>query len=53
MRRIFIVILILKDKDMRIITGKAKGINIKTLEGEATRPTSQRVKEAVFSNASI
>lgn len=34
---------------MRIITGKAKGINIKTLEGEATRPTSQRVKEAVFS----
>ena len=34
---------------MRIITGKAKGINIETLEGEATRPTSQRVKEAVFS----
>ena len=34
---------------MRIITGKAKGINIKTLEGEATRPTSQRVKEAIFS----
>ena len=34
---------------MRIITGKAKGINIKTLEGESTRPTSQRVKEAVFS----
>jgi len=34
---------------MRIITGKAKGINLKTLEGEATRPTSQRVKEAVFS----
>ena len=34
---------------MRIITGKAKGINLKTLEGEATRPTSQRVKEAIFS----
>ena len=34
---------------MRIITGKAKGINLKTLEGEATRPTLQRVKEAVFS----
>ena len=34
---------------MRIITGKAKGIALKTLEGEATRPTSERVKEAVFS----
>ena len=34
---------------MRIITGKAKGINLKTLEGDSTRPTSQRVKEAVFS----
>lgn len=34
---------------MRIITGKAKGIRLKTLEGEATRPTSERVKEAVFS----
>ena len=34
---------------MRIITGKAKGIHLKTLEGDATRPTSERVKEAVFS----
>ncbi len=34
---------------MKIITGKAKGMNLETLEGEATRPTSQRVKEAVFS----
>ena len=34
---------------MRIITGKAKGIRLKTLEGVATRPTSERVKEAVFS----
>lgn len=34
---------------MRIITGTAKGIRLKTLEGEATRPTSERVKEAVFS----
>lgn len=34
---------------MRIITGKAKGVNLKTLEGDATRPTSERVKEAVFS----
>ena len=34
---------------MKIITGTAKGINIETLEGNATRPTSQRVKEAIFS----
>lgn len=34
---------------MKIITGTAKGMNIETLEGEATRPTSQRVKEAIFS----
>ena len=34
---------------MRIITGSARGIKLKTLEGEATRPTAERVKEAVFS----
>ena len=34
---------------MKIITGVAKGMNLETLEGEATRPTSQRVKEAIFS----
>ncbi len=34
---------------MRIITGMAKGIRLKTLDGEATRPTTERVKEAVFS----
>ena len=34
---------------MRIITGKARGIRLVTLEGEATRPTSERAKEAVFS----
>lgn len=34
---------------MRIITGKARGIALKTLEGEATRPTAEKVKEAVFS----
>ncbi|MBE6556830.1 MAG: 16S rRNA (guanine(966)-N(2))-methyltransferase RsmD [Ruminococcaceae bacterium] len=34
---------------MRIITGSAKGVSLYTLEGEATRPTSQRVKEAIFS----
>ena len=34
---------------MRIITGSAKGINLHTLEGDATRPTSARAKEALFS----
>ena len=34
---------------MRIITGKAKGTVLKTPAGEVTRPTSDRVKEAVFS----
>lgn len=34
---------------MRVITGKAKGISLKTPDGMATRPTSDRVKEAIFS----
>jgi len=34
---------------MKIITGYAKGMNLETLGGEATRPTTQRVKEAIFS----
>ena len=34
---------------MRIITGTARGKVLKTLEGEATRPTAEKVKEAVFS----
>ena len=34
---------------MKIITGIAKGMNLETLEGDNTRPTSQRVKEAIFS----
>ena len=34
---------------MRIITGKAKGITLKTPKGDNTRPTAERVKEAVFS----
>jgi 16S rRNA (guanine(966)-N(2))-methyltransferase RsmD len=38
------------EKDMmRIITGKAKGKKLFTLEGEATRPTSERIKGAIFS----
>lgn len=35
---------------MRIITGRAKGVRLETLEGIATRPTSERVKEALFSS---
>ena len=34
---------------MRIITGIAKGAMLKTLEGETTRPTAEKVKEAIFS----
>ncbi len=34
---------------MRVITGSARGTNLETLEGEATRPTLQRAKEAIFS----
>lgn len=34
---------------MRIITGRARGTHLLTLEGDATRPTSERAKEAVFS----
>ena len=35
---------------MRIITGKAKGVRLLSLPGDATRPTSERVKEAIFSS---
>ena len=34
---------------MRVITGKARGVLLKTPEGMLTRPTSDRVKEALFS----
>ncbi len=34
---------------MRVITGSARGTNLETLEGEATRPTLQHVKESIFS----
>lgn len=34
---------------MRVITGSAKGIRLQTPEGETTRPTSERAKEALFS----
>ena len=35
---------------LRIITGSAKGKKLITLEGEATRPTSDRIKGAMFSS---
>ena len=34
---------------MRVIAGKAKGIQLKTPDGMLTRPTADRVKEALFS----
>lgn len=34
---------------MRVITGKAKGVQLKTPDGMLTRPTAERVKEALFS----
>ena len=33
---------------MRIITGSARGTKLETLEGESTRPTTDRIKESVF-----
>ena len=34
---------------MRVITGKARGVTLKTPDGMQTRPTADRVKEALFS----
>ena len=34
---------------MRVITGKARGVVLKTPDGLTTRPTADRVKEALFS----
>ncbi len=34
---------------MRVITGSAKGVRLKTPQGLETRPTADRVKEALFS----
>ena len=34
---------------MRVISGKARGVQLKTPDGMHTRPTADRVKEALFS----
>ena len=34
---------------MRVITGSARGMVLRTLEGNDVRPTTDKVKEAVFS----
>ena len=34
---------------MRVISGKARGVALKTPQGQQTRPTADRVKEALFS----
>ena len=34
---------------MRIITGRAKGLTLKTPNGNKTRPTADRIKESLFS----
>lgn len=34
---------------MRVISGKARGVTLATPKGEQTRPTADRVKEALFS----
>lgn len=38
-----------KEDFMRIITGSARGRRLETLSGEDVRPTTDRIKEAVFS----
>ena len=38
---------------MRVITGKARGVQLKTPEGLLTRPTGDKVKEAMFSIINI
>ena len=34
---------------MRVITGSARGMTLRTLDGSDVRPTTDKVKEAVFS----
>ncbi len=34
---------------MRVVSGKARGLKLKTIESDSTRPTKDMVKEALFS----
>ena len=34
---------------MRVVAGKARGLKLRTIEGDSTRPTKDMVKEALFS----
>lgn len=36
------------NKSMRVIAGKARSIPLKTVEGQNTRPTTDRIKETLF-----
>ncbi|MGN0491953.1 16S rRNA (guanine(966)-N(2))-methyltransferase RsmD [Ruminococcus sp.] len=38
-----------RNNAMRVITGCARGRRLETLEGEDVRPTTDRIKEAIFS----
>lgn len=41
--------LLMEDFTVRVITGSARGRVLKTLEGDDVRPTTDRVKESMFS----
>ena len=37
-----------RGEDMRVISGRARGVKLKTIEGMGTRPTTDRIKESMF-----
>lgn len=39
----------MQEKNMRVITGSARGHKLRALEGDEVRPTTDMVKEAIFS----
>ena len=36
------------ESEMRVIAGKARRLNLKTIPGTDTRPTTDRIKETLF-----
>lgn len=38
---------------MRVIAGSARSLKLKTIEGEGTRPTTDRIKETLFNMLSV